>query len=75
MTEQPAEKRVETSPSTRSSRTRATPVSTSLVWARTTVSYQPPPIYLTELRSCCRAGNVARECGILKGLASQRTSL
>ena len=27
-------------------------------------------LYLTELRSCCQEGNVARECGILKGLAS-----
>ena len=26
--------------------------------------------YLDELRSCCHEGNVARECGILKGLAS-----
>ncbi len=26
--------------------------------------------YLAELRSCCHEGNVARECGILKGLAS-----
>jgi tetrahydromethanopterin S-methyltransferase subunit G len=24
---------------------------------------------LGELRSCCHEGNVARECGILKGLA------
>ena len=26
--------------------------------------------YLSELRGCCHEGNVARECGILKGLAS-----
>ena len=25
--------------------------------------------YLRELRSCCQEGNVARECGILQGLA------
>ena len=25
--------------------------------------------YLSELRGCCHAGNVARDCGILKGLA------